>query len=389
MTMHAISQLHTIVQKFDPDELWRAQRLSLFGQQMRKTWDKLLEYATTHLYEQGQTNPHILEQEAEAWATKWFDKALAHVENYDHMKPEEIQQLAKERGITRTGQKHDTLEGDIVQEMQEADQFIKDLMEEDEGEINGVNYKIEVFEQAAKAGIGMFVGGMGEVLNGPKAVTRYTWTLANYLHELNPSLLADPKTPQGKEEFVKALQDHKYDYRDILLGYRQFEESLGRVRPPKPKTVPVDTTQPPPGAEPLLRPQAARQEPGVAPIEQVLADPVKHIDAITQWPKMTYFQHRNVVYPKIQQLANNIKELEMDQNHERRLNGGQPITVIPPEWTLAMKKWNDYMRPGAVPKEWSEMAGTFAIPGCKDRGNPDFQIWGAMSDLKCKKRKKK
>ena len=35
-----------------------------------------------------------------------------------------------------------------------------------------------------------------------------------------------------------------------------------------------------------------------------------------------------------------------------------------------------------------EMAGTGAIVGCKDRGKPDFQIWGAMSDLKCKKSKK-
>jgi len=36
----------------------------------------------------------------------------------------------------------------------------------------------------------------------------------------------------------------------------------------------------------------------------------------------------------------------------------------------------------------SEMAGTGAIVSCKDIGNPNFQIWGAMSDLNCKKKKK-
>lgn len=36
-----------------------------------------------------------------------------------------------------------------------------------------------------------------------------------------------------------------------------------------------------------------------------------------------------------------------------------------------------------------EMAGTGAIVGCKDRNNPNFQIWGALSDLNCKKKKKK
>ena len=41
-------------------------------------------------------------------------------------------------------------------------------------------------------------------------------------------------------------------------------------------------------------------------------------------------------------------------------------------------------------KEWlKEMAGTAAIVGCKDRGHADFQVWGAMSDLKCKKPKEK
>jgi hypothetical protein len=33
-----------------------------------------------------------------------------------------------------------------------------------------------------------------------------------------------------------------------------------------------------------------------------------------------------------------------------------------------------------------EMAGTFAIVGCED--NPNFQVWGARSDLKCRKKKK-
>lgn len=33
------------------------------------------------------------------------------------------------------------------------------------------------------------------------------------------------------------------------------------------------------------------------------------------------------------------------------------------------------------------MAGTFAIVGCED--NPNFQVWGARSDLKCKKKKNK
>lgn len=36
-----------------------------------------------------------------------------------------------------------------------------------------------------------------------------------------------------------------------------------------------------------------------------------------------------------------------------------------------------------------EMAGTFGLVSCKDRKNPNFQIWGAMSDLKCKSKKGK
>ena len=36
-----------------------------------------------------------------------------------------------------------------------------------------------------------------------------------------------------------------------------------------------------------------------------------------------------------------------------------------------------------------EMAGGYAIVSCKDRNNPNFQVWGAMSDLGCDKKKKK
>jgi hypothetical protein len=31
----------------------------------------------------------------------------------------------------------------------------------------------------------------------------------------------------------------------------------------------------------------------------------------------------------------------------------------------------------------SETAGTFALVSCKHKNNPNFQVWGAMSDLKC------
>jgi len=37
-------------------------------------------------------------------------------------------------------------------------------------------------------------------------------------------------------------------------------------------------------------------------------------------------------------------------------------------------------------KSITEMAGSFAIVGCKD--DPNFQVWGARSDLKCRKKKK-
>jgi hypothetical protein len=34
-------------------------------------------------------------------------------------------------------------------------------------------------------------------------------------------------------------------------------------------------------------------------------------------------------------------------------------------------------------REFMEMAGTFGIVSCKDKKNPDFQVWGAMSDCGC------
>jgi hypothetical protein len=40
-------------------------------------------------------------------------------------------------------------------------------------------------------------------------------------------------------------------------------------------------------------------------------------------------------------------------------------------------------------KKWLETAGSFAIVSCKDRNNPNFQVWGAMSDLNCNKKRKK
>lgn len=36
----------------------------------------------------------------------------------------------------------------------------------------------------------------------------------------------------------------------------------------------------------------------------------------------------------------------------------------------------------------NEMAGTFALVSCKEKSNPNFQVWGAMSDLKCKRKEK-
>jgi hypothetical protein len=40
-------------------------------------------------------------------------------------------------------------------------------------------------------------------------------------------------------------------------------------------------------------------------------------------------------------------------------------------------------------KKWLETAGSFSIVSCKDLNNPNFQIWGAMSDLNCKRSNKK
>jgi len=50
-----------------------------------------------------------------------------------------------------------------------------------------------------------------------------------------------------------------------------------------------------------------------------------------------------------------------------------------------------YMSMNIEFKKWLiklEMAGTGAIVTCKDRNNPNFQVWGAMSDLGCNKKKK-
>jgi len=40
-------------------------------------------------------------------------------------------------------------------------------------------------------------------------------------------------------------------------------------------------------------------------------------------------------------------------------------------------------------KKWLESAGSFGIVSCKDLNNPNFQIWGALSDLNCKRSNKK
>ena len=58
----------------------------------------------------------------------------------------------------------------------------------------------------------------------------------------------------------------------------------------------------------------------------------------------------------------------------------------------------DYIRDGyhKIPDNWwkkanfitNEDVGSFGIVTCKDLNNPDFQIWGALSDLKCKNKKK-
>lgn len=41
-------------------------------------------------------------------------------------------------------------------------------------------------------------------------------------------------------------------------------------------------------------------------------------------------------------------------------------------------------------KKWLvEMYGVYSVVSCKDKNNPNFQIWGALSDLECGKKKKK
>lgn len=35
------------------------------------------------------------------------------------------------------------------------------------------------------------------------------------------------------------------------------------------------------------------------------------------------------------------------------------------------------------------MTGSYAVVSCGDLNNPNFQIWGALSDLNCKKKTKK
>jgi hypothetical protein len=39
-------------------------------------------------------------------------------------------------------------------------------------------------------------------------------------------------------------------------------------------------------------------------------------------------------------------------------------------------------------REWLKQNEANAIVGCKDKGNSSFQVWGAMSDLNCRKHKK-
>lgn len=38
-------------------------------------------------------------------------------------------------------------------------------------------------------------------------------------------------------------------------------------------------------------------------------------------------------------------------------------------------------------KQWLETSGAFGIVSCKDLHNPNFQIWGALSDLNCKRKR--
>lgn len=58
----------------------------------------------------------------------------------------------------------------------------------------------------------------------------------------------------------------------------------------------------------------------------------------------------------------------------------------------------DYIKKGfhKIPDNWwkkanfitNESVGSFSVVTCKDLNNPNFQIWGALSDLKCKNQKK-
>jgi hypothetical protein len=59
---------------------------------------------------------------------------------------------------------------------------------------------------------------------------------------------------------------------------------------------------------------------------------------------------------------------------------------------LKLKVMNLYMFMSIQFKKWllkTEMAGSYAIVSCRDRNNPNFQVWGAMSDLGCNKKKKR
>lgn len=40
-------------------------------------------------------------------------------------------------------------------------------------------------------------------------------------------------------------------------------------------------------------------------------------------------------------------------------------------------------------KEWIKIKESYSVVTCKDLKNPNIQIWGALSDLNCKKKKKR
>jgi len=55
-----------------------------------------------------------------------------------------------------------------------------------------------------------------------------------------------------------------------------------------------------------------------------------------------------------------------------------------------MKTFTEWLKvKEGAENDWSLMGSTDAIVTCKDLKNPNFQISGAMSDLKCGKKKKK